>query len=258
MFQSYADYYDLLYREKDYEAECDFLEDIFSQFASAPVRCILDLGCGTGGHALRLARRGYQVTGVDQSENMLSLGRRKAAEMPRTPDTGSVVFHRSDIRTLDLKPEQTFDVVIAMFAVLSYLETNEDLASALQGARRHLKQGGLLVFDAWFGPAVLTQRPTDRFRVIECDEERIVRFASASLDILGHGVRVDYTLLRVKQGQVLDEVQESHWQRFLFPQEIKHYLDENGFRLLKLCPFMELAREPTEQDWYFTTIAQGT
>ncbi len=256
MFERYADYYDELYGTKDYEKECDFLEEVFRRFARGPVESILDLGCGTGGHALPLARRGYQVTGVDGSERMLSLARRKALEQEVT-GPGSLVFLQSDVKALDLGLRQAFDAAIAMFAVFSYLKSDEELAAALAAARRHLKPEALLIFDAWFGPAVLAQRPSDRFRVVQRGPERIVRLARATLDLLGQAVRVDYTLLHMANGRVRDEVKESHWQRFFFPREIKHHLQESGFRLVELCPFLRLGRRPTEKDWYFTAIAQA-
>lgn len=257
MFERYADYYDLLYRQKDYQAECDFLEGLFRRYGSGRVERILDLGCGTGGHALPLARRGYHVVGVDRSERMVSLARSKAAEMQEDGMSGWAAFRLSDIQSLDLGEEPPFDAVIAMFAVFSYLKTNEELTASFRAARRYARPGALFVFDAWFGPAVLAQRPTDRCRIIDRDEERILRFARATLDVLSHTVRVDYSLLRVKDGLILDQVDETHWQRFFFPQEIRHYLDENGFSLLKLCPLMEPDRELTEQDWYFAAISQA-
>jgi predicted TPR repeat methyltransferase len=61
----YARSYDAIYREKDYDFECDLLERVFSECADNPVRNVLDLGCGTGNHSLRLAGRGYGVTGVN-------------------------------------------------------------------------------------------------------------------------------------------------------------------------------------------------
>jgi len=257
MFERYAEYYDMLYHEKDYESECDFMEQIFRQFSSRPIKCILELGCGTGGHTLPLAQRGYTITAVDQSERMLAIGRRKVAEMKKSNVTGSVTFYQGDIRALDIGMSQTFDSVIALFAVFSYLRSNDDLMAAFRGTRRYLEPGGLFVFDAWFGPAVLTQRPTDRCRIVESGHQRILRFAKSTLNVLEHTVRIDYTLLCVENGRVVDEVNESHWQRFFFPQEIKHYLEENGFTLAKLCPFMELNRQPTERDWYFTIVAQA-
>jgi predicted TPR repeat methyltransferase len=63
--QVYADQYDLLYGEKDYDAECDLLEQVFHRYSKGPIQSILDLGCGTGNHSILLARRGYQENGVD-------------------------------------------------------------------------------------------------------------------------------------------------------------------------------------------------
>jgi len=249
----YASAYDALYQNKDYEAECDFLERIFARYAQAPIRTILDLGCGTGGHALPLAEKGCTVTGVDRSETMLAKARCETKDMAQ--DAESCNFVQGDIRTLDLGC--TFDAVIAMFAVISYQTTNEDLVATFRTARRHLKLGGLFVFDGWFGPAVLTQRPTDRYKIVEADGERIIRFASAVLDVLGHTVQVNYKIIRLRNAQVVNEVDESHLMRFLFPQEIAYYLAEGGFKLLKLCPFMELNRQPTEQDWNVMVVAEG-
>jgi SAM-dependent methyltransferase len=250
-FDRYAAYYDILYHDKDYEAECDFLEQVFTRYTQGPIRTILDLGCGTGGHALPLTRRGYEVTGIDRSEQMLAVAQAKAASMLERSNVPT--FQRGDIRTLDLS--RTFDAVIAMFAVISYQTTSEDLLAAFRTARRHLRPGGLFIFDAWFGPAVLRQRPTDRVKIIEQDGERIIRFASPVLDILAQTVQVNYKVLRLHEKRVLDEVDESHLMRFVFPQEISLCLEQVDFRLLQLCPFMCLDTQPTEQDWNVAVIA---
>ena len=71
----YAAAYDALYSDKDYEAETDVLEQLFAQYASGPVHEVLDLGCGTGSHAVSMARRGYAVTGVDFAPEMVSRAR---------------------------------------------------------------------------------------------------------------------------------------------------------------------------------------
>jgi len=63
--KDYASAYDFLYQDKDYEKECDFIESIFVRY-SGNVKRVLDLGCGTGGHALILVRRGYHIVGVDR------------------------------------------------------------------------------------------------------------------------------------------------------------------------------------------------
>ncbi len=256
MFERYAQYYDALYAHKDYQAECDFLEELFRGHGSGSVKRILDLGCGTGGHALPLATRGYQVVGVDRSQAMVAQARSKASQMAASGMAGSAAFETGDMQALDLG-KQTFDAVIAMFAVFSYLKSNEEVSASFRSARRYLRRGGLFVFDAWFGPAVLAERPGDRCRVIDRGQDRILRFARASLDILNHGVQIDYSLLRVQDGRILDQVDERHWQRFFFPQEVRYYLSEGGFNLLTLCAVMEPGRPPTEGDWYFTAIAEA-
>jgi len=70
-FTKYSKYYDLLYHDKDYSQECDFIEQILRSYTLEPVKTILDGGCGTGGHAIPLANKGYEITGIDASEAMV-------------------------------------------------------------------------------------------------------------------------------------------------------------------------------------------
>lgn len=248
----YAGSYDHFYAGKDYAAECDFLEEAFRRYAPGPVRTVLDLGCGTGGHALLLARRGYQVTGVDRSAEMLAAARNKvsAGGLP-TPPT----FEQGDVRALDLG--RTYDAVIAMFAVMGYLTTNDDLAAGLRSARRHLSPGGLLIFDAWYGPGVLTDRPSDRYKLVEENGERIVRFAHTEMDIINQTAAVHYHVLRLRDGRVVGETREIHPMRYLFPQEIAYFLDTCGFELELLCPFLSIDETLTDEHWNFAVVARG-
>jgi ubiquinone/menaquinone biosynthesis C-methylase UbiE len=213
MFERCAEYYDMLYHEKGYDSECDFLEQIFSNFSSKPPKRILELGCGTGAHTLPLAQRGYSITAVDRSERMLAIGRGKVAEMEKGNVTGSVTFRQGDIGALNIGANQPFDSMIALFAVFSYLGSNCDMTAAFRGTRRYLESGGLFIFDTWFGPAVMMQKPTNRCRIVDYAHQRILSFAMCTLNVVGHTVRIDYTLLCVANGQVVDEVNESRWQR---------------------------------------------
>jgi len=252
-FGDYAQFYDALYQEKDYAAECGFLEQVFARFAASPIHTILELGCGTGSHALPLAQRGYQVTGVDRSEGMLAAAQAKISSV--SAHSPVPIFQCGDIRTLDLG--RSFDAVISMFAVLSYMITNDDLAAALRTARRHLQPGGLFFFDAWFGPAVLRDRPVDRYKIVAVGGERVIRIAHPELDALSHTVKVNYKVLRLRGERVLDEVDESHTMRFFFPQELAHHLEDAGLREVKLCPFMDLGRGLQESDWILAVVAEA-
>jgi len=76
----YAATYDALYRDKDYDGEVALVERLFREHGVGEVSSVLDLGCGTGSHAIRLAARGYEVVGVERSEAMLEVARRKAPQ----------------------------------------------------------------------------------------------------------------------------------------------------------------------------------
>ena len=65
------------YRLVDYEADCDFLAQVFQKHSPGRVETILDVGCGTGNHAYILAKRGYRVTGIDLSPEMINAAKRK-------------------------------------------------------------------------------------------------------------------------------------------------------------------------------------
>ena len=252
VFGAYADFYDTFYRDKDYAAECDAVERVLAQYATKPARTILDLGCGTGGHVLPLAQRGYVMTGVDQSEGMLQAARVKAQALP-LPHAPR--FFHGDIRAAKL--DETFDAVVCMFAVLSYMVTNEDLAAALAAARRHLEPGGVFYMDAWFGPAVLTERPSDRFRIIGAGQERVIRFVHPEADVLHQQVRVHYKVLALEGTQVTRETDEVHPMRYFFPQELAYFMHVAGFAMERMSPFLEPERALTERDWNFEVVARA-
>jgi SAM-dependent methyltransferase len=118
---------------------------------------ILDLACGHGRHANRLAARGHKVTGVDRSPDFLEVARCQAAEMGVEVD-----YRQGDMRELDFDAE--FDRVLLLFTAFGYF-CDEGNLSVLKNAARALKPGGLLVFDSPSRDTFLKQRLP--FNVIE-------------------------------------------------------------------------------------------
>jgi SAM-dependent methyltransferase len=200
---AYADAYDLLYETKDYEAECGVIREMIGRYARAPVSRILDLGCGTGGHALRLADLGYLVTGVDRAPFMLQRARAKAKT--HRADTG-ICFEQGDIT--DFRSVDGFDAVLMLFAVIGYQVGDDALRAALDTARRHLQPGGLLIFDCWYGPAVLTQRPGERVKQLDHESGRLVRIARSELDVNRQLCTVHYDLTWTPAGGSARRVHE--------------------------------------------------
>jgi len=246
----YSNYYDLLYSEKDYQRECDFIENIFHNFATRPIKTILDSGCGVGGHSLILASRGYSVTGVDMSEVMIAQAKEKSKGI-----ANDVKWYIEDIRSFNL--EAKFDAALCMFAVLNFLPRTIDILNAMKSIRKHLRKNSLFIFDSWNGFAVLHMRPSARSKTVEKGNIKIVRTADSHLDIYEHICKVSYHMIVTKSNRVIDEFDEFVPIRFLFPQEIIHYLNDSGFETLKICPFLDLSGKVDENVWNITVIAKA-
>ena len=246
----FADSYDRIYREKDYDRECDMLAICFSRFGDQKTNSILDLGCGTGNHSLRLANRGYKVTGVDRSAEMLEHANRKAKERNL-----AVTFKQGDVRTVGL--DDRFDAALMMFAVLGYQTTNRDLLDTLANVRRHLNPGGLFLFDVWYGPAVMSVRPSDKIRVIKQENREILRVASTTLDSRTHCCDVRFDLWFLEDNKMVDRTSEVHRMRFFFPMEIELLLDATGFDLVHIGDFEELDKAPDEETWNTFVVAKA-
>jgi len=240
---TYAGHYDLFYAQKDYAAECDYLESLFVRFGCGAVRSILDLGCGTGNHAIDLARRGYTVCGVDRSLAMLDQARHKAA----AGDAVSISFVHGDVRSLDL--DTTFDAALMMFAVLGYQVTNEDLAAALATVRRHLRPGGLFIADFWYGPAVLRQGPGDRIHEHPEGIRRVLRLARAHLQSDAQVVEVRYHVLCTEESKIVEESEEEHAMRYFFPMELRFIAAAAGLQSVHLGQFLAPDRPLTNDTW---------
>jgi SAM-dependent methyltransferase len=240
--------YDVLYRDKDYEIECDRIEQIIRDDCQLSARSILDLGCGTGNHALRLAKRGYSVTGVDRSPEMLELAKDKSRD-----SSLDCTFIQSDIRTF--KSKQKFDVIIMMFAVLGYLTDNEDLLQALDTVQSHLNPGGLFICDVWYGPAVLHQKPGERVRVTDEGNTKIIRASEGVLNSLHHIVTVHFRLWKIEGDRLVEDISEEHRMRFFFPQELQMFFRMRGLSIQKMRSFPDIDFEPSDDTWNICIIS---
>jgi SAM-dependent methyltransferase len=242
VFGSYSKYYDLLYRDKDYAGEAAYVHGLIQRHAPG-AKSILELGSGTGKHAILLAEKGYRVTGVDQSEGMVA----QATERARETGCAEVAFSAGDIR--DVRVDGRFDAVISLFHVVSYLPTNEDLASAFATAARHVKPGGVFVFDCWYGPAVLTEKPVVRVKRLEDDSVRVVRIAEPRLHPNECTVDVNYTVfVQDKPSGAWDVITETHAMRYLFAPELARMLHDAGFTLERTEEWLSGA-EASERSW---------
>jgi hypothetical protein len=83
-----------------------------------------------------------------------------------------------------------------------------------------VRLGGLLIFDVWYGPAVLRQGPSERVKLIPTDTGQILRVASGELDVARHLCKVSYRLWRIEGERLTGHAEETHLMRFFFPLEL--------------------------------------
>jgi SAM-dependent methyltransferase len=257
IFASYARYYDLLYRDKDYAGEVRFVDQLIRQSAPS-AKTILELGCGTGVHASLLAEQGYQVAGVDQSEDMLSQAQQRQQQLPAAL-AAQLKFLPGDVRSVRLP--QTFDVVVSLFHVISYQTRNQDLQAAFATARAHLQPGGIFIFDCWYGPAVLHDPPVVRVKRLADQDYQLVRIAEPTVYPNLNRVDVSYhILLRSKEidmsgGLQTQELQELHQMRYLFAPEVELLAQQHGLDVLQAGAWMT-GDEPGWDSWSTYFILQ--
>jgi len=179
----------------------------------------------------------------------LTLARKKAQDL----STHRPTFIVGDVRSLALGRQH--DAVVMLFAVLGYQTTNRDVRTALKVCRQHLRPGGVLVFDIWYGPAVLATGPTERVKVVGAGERRVLRAASAVLDTRHHLCHVDYRVWLAGSTSSLEEAEESHVMRYFFPMELETLLEDAEFDLKILSAFPTLDEPVSDSTWNALVVA---
>jgi SAM-dependent methyltransferase len=251
VFQRYSQYYDLLYRDKDYQAEVEYVARTLRSVAPE-VRHLLEFGSGTGRHGRLLAERGFSVFGIERSAAMVTEARRQAP--CRSGASGGFDCRQGDIKTVDLS--DVFDAVISLFHVVSYQTCNADLVATFTNAARHLNEGGIFFFDVWHGPAVLWERPSVRVKRIEDEHSRLTRIAEPELDTNAGVVTVSYTIFaESKRDASLTTFAENHRMRYLFPSEIQLLAQQTGFNVLHTEEFLT-GEAPSQSSWGVAYLLQ--
>ncbi|MBP6505941.1 MAG: class I SAM-dependent methyltransferase [Opitutaceae bacterium] len=246
VFDRYARYYDLLYRDKDYAGEARFVHDQIVR-QGGTVGTLLELGCGTGRHAIELGRLGYRVTGVDLSPGMVALAEARASVLPEN-EWRSLRFQVGDVRSV--RVEEKYDTVVSLFHVMSYQTSDEDLRAAFRTAVHHLKPGGIFMFDFWHGLGVLRDLPTVRIRRLEDDDLHVTRLAEPDHRAECHQVIVNYDLfLKDKRTNTISEIREAHPLRYLFLPELHDLFRWAGLELLASGAWNSV-ESLTEGHWY--------
>lgn len=252
VFSDYARYYDLLNQQKDYKQEVDYITSLINKYDPAATN-LLDLGCGTGLHAIHLAEKGYHVLGVDQSQDMINVALERIKTLPN-PISKLLDFETGDIRTFSI--DKSFDIVLSLFHVISYQTKNSDILKSFNTVSKHLKSGGIFIFDCWYGPGVLSDKPYIRNKKFENDELIINRHSTPQIYPTKNQVDVNFDIKIInKQTGKYENIQEIHKMRYLFNPEIEQFLKMHDLKLLISEEWLT-SNEPDFNSWYVTFICE--
>lgn len=218
-----AEIYDWLMADMPYEQWAAFAEEAWQRFGSGRLRTIVDLGCGTGSTALLLAKRGYDVIGIDISESMLSIAHSKSRDVGSL--TGDVRWVNQDMRDWEM-PEEA-DAVISFCDSLNYVTEQNDVEKVFQATFRNLRSGGLFLFD------VLHSRQFEQYMDMQpfaYDDEDVSYVWFSEYDEERREIEHQLTLfVRQRGGDLYERIDEVHVERAYDPEWLEAKLKEAGF-----------------------------
>lgn len=238
VFDLYSNYYDLLYKDKNYLQETDYIKKILDHHNILSGN-ILEFGSGTGKHGTLLSNYGYDVHGIELSEKMV--------EIAKLSKVNGFSCQQGDITSI--KMNKTYDVVLALFHVISYQTTNYKLDKVFSNASEHLNTGGIFVFDFWYSPAVYSQRPSARIKHMENDNFEVTRFAEPKIYNNENRVDVEYTIFirDIKTGHI-ETFKEVHPMRHFSLLELDIVAEKNSFNRVQSEEFLT-GKSASENTW---------
>lgn len=139
MYNNLAYIYDKLMYDVDYSKWADYIEDIFKRNGIKP-SMILDLGCGTGNFCIEMAKRGYEMIGVDLSPDMLSCARDKSEK-----EGLDILYLNQDMTCFELYG--TVDVVVCLMDSVNYITSKRAVKRMFKLVKNYLNPDGLFIFD---------------------------------------------------------------------------------------------------------------
>ena len=140
-YSSVASVYDAINSEFDYAAWADFADKMIKKYKTVDTRLVLDLGCGTGKMTFALRELGYDMTGVDNSPEMLAV----AAETCRKNKIDDVLFLCQDMTEFELYG--TVDAAVCCLDGINHLTKPSDAAKCFSLVHNYLVPDGLFIFD---------------------------------------------------------------------------------------------------------------
>lgn len=251
-FSLEAKLYDKIWGRYDYDADIKFLDGLFKEHGC---RSIIDVGCGTGNHALRLSRLGYEVTGVDVSPTMLKIAKEKDKE-------AKIKFIQGDMKKLEkIVPKgQKFDAAICLGQTFYHLITNRDMQAFLDGLHKILRKNGLFIFNARNGRKIREEYLNKLFldhMIIE-EKLQLLLLAYNTRHPRNRNVIIWRPIYLMKENDKVDLQLREHKLRWFYFSRLKKILTENHFEVTATYSgnMKEEFKEDEHATMWFVTIAK--
>jgi len=216
-----AKYYDLTHYFRNYKKDAEFLNSAIKKYLPG-ARSILDIACGTGSHAIFMAKKGYDVTGIDLSREMLDIAKQKAKNKNL-----HLQFICEDMRNLKFNSE--FDVAYCFGLSFMEMITYDDINRSLESIRQVIKPNGLFIFDADNGWEMLSPDPVRKYYGKDT-KTKVIWLGSGRLDKLRRVLHLENTFL-IYEGdktQIESGIEEL---RIFFPDELQMLLTNANFKI---------------------------
>lgn len=238
-YEQFALLYDELMNDIPYEKWIQFVE-MKKQEVHVSGKTLLDVGCGTGNIALPLAEKGYDVTGVDLSEEMLTIAQHKLADF-------SIPLYQQDMRELEL-PEK-YDIITIFCDSLNYVTDEEGVKQTFARIYHHLKDKGLFLFDVHSLYKIHHIFENETFTINE-DQLALIWncFPGEMKDSIEHELSF---FVREPNDETFVRFEEFHVQRAYEIASLQKWLEEIGFSIVSITNLeMNPVSEKTERIFF--------
>ena len=245
IFNNYAKYYDLIYKKKNYLRETKYIHNLLKFNKSK--KNVLEIGCGTGEHAICLSKYNYKIFGIDMSNNMIKIAKSK------NYDKNKLKFKTLDV--LKLNHKKKYDSIISMFHVINYLTTKKKIIKAFKNINKSLKNNGLFLFDFWYAPAVRKKQLAIRSKSFANKNLVITRKVTPKLykkNITKINIKIS---LKNKINHQTKFFLENHKVRYFEIYELKKILNLSGFNIINTYEWLK-KNKPNANNWSALIVAE--
>jgi ubiquinone/menaquinone biosynthesis C-methylase UbiE len=211
LYRDLAQYYDLLYSQKDYAGEAAKLKKLIAKYEQSQGNELLDVACGPGHHIKHLKNQ-FQCTGVDISQPILDVARQNVPE---------ATFLAADMATMNLG--KMFDVITCLFSSIGYVKTVPRLRKTIRNFASHLKTGGIAIIEPWFTKATY-HTGSAHMTTYDSEKLKIARLVVSQLK--GNLSIIDMHYLIAEQGK-----------------PVKHFVDRHEMGLFETTQTLQIMKE---------------